>query len=966
VDKLSWLDGYEVHQIPSPHHANPFVHESRSGRLWSPLINNDDVVVGLQYFDEMQGKWVPIEVPEVAEWRIGSYELQAGYIPGPPEVFCILSPTEVAGFDADAKHWQILKRASETQLNRFVTMCSSKDGGVWIRGERGLAKYQPANAKQGTLSQWTEVLFPNDLQGRKFYGLGESQDGSIVHFFGRRGQESTMAIGFDGESFGTVNLPSGDIVAAVAGQGREILTLVSRPDRFRFTVYRVQEDGRASEVAALEESLYTMQTGPSGDIWTGSLYHLARYTPPLWATPREVADLNLPVHSIIEDTKGRLWFASFSALVLKDDETWRRFHYPEGIHTARFDAQSLSLLADGRIVIRWMQYPQPIVVFNPDNEEFEKIPHPEARIFIRTAPRKDGTAWLQTGDSSSGWRIEIFDGMKFTPFLDQSRAEWNIGELRYIAETQDGHVWFGGMSEAGLALFDGTEYRLADPEGERFTDGALSILEVNRGCIWVGTRNKIFEFKNNQWREVRSGLDQVPAMIRGSDGSVWVATWSGLHRCRDGSWNTNTTEDGLPSTQVLNVFEDSRGRVWAGTSRGLSLYHPEADPDPPRTILPPEENLTETPPGGEVRIVFSGVDKWKYTDADRLLYSYRLDSDNWSEFSEKTVAVFSGLQAGPHRFQVRAMDRNWNKDPQPPVWEFQVLLPWYKQPGFLITTTIGALLTLLLAGIAMSRHFQLERSNAQLQRANDELRELDKMKSAFVSQASHDLRTPLTAIKSSLDNLVRGVGGGLNERQKHVMDRAVRAVDRLTHLINDVLDINRIEAGRIVLDVSEVALDELVQRVVHENEPAADQKKITLRTAGLNQPQPVLVDVGKMERVVGEIIGNAIKYTPEGGTIEVRLRRKDNRVVLSVRDSGIGMTPEECKKIFERFYRTLASQKMSKGSGLGLSIAKELVDMHGGTVTVESEAGKGTIFTVTLAPANTKEPGDARRNDFGR
>ncbi len=246
------------------------------------------------------------------------------------------------------------------------------------------------------------------------------------------------------------------------------------------------------------------------------------------------------------------------------------------------------------------------------------------------------------------------------------------------------------------------------------------------------------------------------------------------------------------------------------------------------------------------------------------------------------------------------------------------------------------------------RTAELQKTNEKLHKANDELRVLDEMKTAFVSQASHDLRTPLAAIKGSLDNLNLGVAGELNEKQARILGRATRSVDRLTDLINDVLDLSRIESGRIALQKTDIPFNVLIESIVAENKPAADLKSITLLRNLSNETITVNADGGKIERVVGELLSNAIKYTPENGTVEVALIQNGDRANLSVKDSGIGMTEEECEKIWERFYRTNASKNFAKGSGLGLSIAKELVELHDGTLSVQSEQEQGTTFTLAL------------------
>jgi signal transduction histidine kinase len=237
---------------------------------------------------------------------------------------------------------------------------------------------------------------------------------------------------------------------------------------------------------------------------------------------------------------------------------------------------------------------------------------------------------------------------------------------------------------------------------------------------------------------------------------------------------------------------------------------------------------------------------------------------------------------------------------------------------------------------------------AELEEANAKLRELDQMKTAFVQQASHDLRTPLAAIKGSLDNLQIGVAGELNEKQKRILDRATRSVDRLTALINDVLDLSRIESGRTKLEKTNVSLKTITENALQECCPGVEAKHLHFKSNLTDDPCFIYGDAGKIERVVNELLTNAVKYTAEGGTIQVDLQEQNGNASLTVQDSGIGLDRDECKKIFDRFYRTKDSQFLAKGSGLGLSIAKELLELHNGSIHVESEKGVGTCFLVTI------------------
>ena len=154
-------------------------------------------------------------------------------------------------------------------------------------------------------------------------------------------------------------------------------------------------------------------------------------------------------------------------------------------------------------------------------------------------------------------------------------------------------------------------------------------------------------------------------------------------------WIDHGVEEGLPSNIASVIFQDSRGRIWAGTTRGLAVYHSDADRDPPMTVLEGGVDPREVPSSGDVRFAFSGVDRWKQTPAERLLFSYRLDQGAWSPFQPGNAAVFQKLASGRHRFAVRAMDRNGNVDRHPPSIEFRVLNPWYLSGVFLLLVAAG-------------------------------------------------------------------------------------------------------------------------------------------------------------------------------------------------------------------------------------------------------------------------------------
>lgn len=243
--------------------------------------------------------------------------------------------------------------------------------------------------------------------------------------------------------------------------------------------------------------------------------------------------------------------------------------------------------------------------------------------------------------------------------------------------------------------------------------------------------------------------------------------------------------------------------------------------------------------------------------------------------------------------------------------------------------------------------------------ANERLKELDRLKSDFVSNVSHELRTPLTAIKGAVDLVLREVAGPLTEKQIHYLTRVRSNTQHLAGLINDLLDLSKIESGKVEVKSSCVSMGGLLHEVVETLRPLAAEKAIVLEATTPEPSIMVWADRDKINQVLMNLIGNAIKFTPAPGTVTISASRNGNeRVQVSVSDTGPGVLPEEKEKIFDKFYQVAEVDGVKpKGTGLGLAICKALVELHGGTIWVEPVPSGGSTFYFTLPAAIS---GDAR------
>ena len=243
---------------------------------------------------------------------------------------------------------------------------------------------------------------------------------------------------------------------------------------------------------------------------------------------------------------------------------------------------------------------------------------------------------------------------------------------------------------------------------------------------------------------------------------------------------------------------------------------------------------------------------------------------------------------------------------------------------------------------------QLDMIAEALVRSSERLRALDELKSQFLSNVSHGLFTPLTSVKGYADNLLDGIVGELDERQRRYIEGISRNIERLLKMITNLLNLSRIEAGRIEFNPTDFSLYSLMEEMVFEFTNIAKKKGISLSfscPSDLN----ILADEDKLREVIINLLDNAIKFTPSGGKVTLHAEEREKYVDIAVEDTGAGIPPESLDEIFERFHQVQMREKVnSEGIGIGLAIVKSLVDLHGGNVTVHSELGKGSRFTVTL------------------
>lgn len=724
------------------------------------------------------------------------------------------------------------------------------------------------------------------------------------------------------------------------------------PKATRFQTFR-RPEGRASRLAGF--SVYTIFEDLAGTLWidAGLLYRLDRRTGAFrsFETSSDRPDDfgNTGVWSIIEEPPGFLWAATYRGL----------YHYE---------------IATGR----WRQY---------RHDPTDSLGLPEQVVFDVFRDRH-GTIWAVT----ENFLVKLVDAARgrFEAWRFTQRPTAGQWIFPSIMQDEHGALWLG--SDEGLARFDpGTatfRYYRHQPDNSRSLshDAIRAILADPREpgrYLWIGTaggglnRLDIDSGTFVHFTE-RDGLPNnvVYGVQSDTSGALWLSTNKGLSHFQPstGRFRTYDAADGLQSNEFNSgaSFRSRSGELFFGGIYGVSWFRPEDIRDNP--TLPAvaitgfrRGNRYETvrDSGTVLRTTISETDSLRlsYRDAvltfefaaleysapDKNRYAYRMAglSDVWFEAGAVRSATYTNLPPGRYTFQVRASNNDGAWNTQGASLAILILPPWWRT--WWAYTIYGALALAALYGfrryevvrIRLKNRLQIEHVEAE------QLRDLDRARSRLFANVSHEFRTPLTLTMGPLDDLRAGVHGPLSPAVAEQIELARRNAGRVLDLINEILELARAESGRATLHVRRIDLGPFVTSVARTFRPLAERKAIAFDVHSPDPPLIIHADPEHLDRVLSNLFSNAFKFTPDGGAVRVTISEGEDATRIAIRDSGAGIPAADLGRVFDRFHRARTAGTQP-GTGIGLALAKELVALHGGTISVESEEGFGSTFTVTL------------------
>jgi len=681
-----------------------------------------------------------------------------------------------------------------------------------------------------------------------------------------------------------------------------------------------------------------------------------------------------------QEPAARYWEGGDGPYYLQTDYIRALAPHPDGSLMVGTWGGGLAKLNEESHQVRWYRH---------DPEAESSLSHDYVRCVILDSRDR---VWVGT---SAGLNRMLDEGrFKRYFFAEQGAGHYSANRISSIMEDRDGVLWLGTelgfvRFETGPGLAEIWSHGIGDVESVS-NDKARPLYQDEQGYLWIGTTGgglDRFDPETETFLHLTEaeGLPNnvVYAIEPDTDGFLWLSTNRGLARMDPEhlSFRLYDEADGLQSNE-FNLgasFSDTQGLLYFGGINGINIFDPSQ--------LGENRYIPQTRITG-IRVGF-GERGWvrNLSDGQRLKLSHRENSfelafvaldftnphknqfayqmrgldDQWYEIGTRNRAIFSHLPPGEYHFRVKGSNNDGVWSDSVASLELVVVPPWWRTPlanaGFAILAIgiIVILVALFFAQKARRQRNMLRRKERELEaqaQINARLSEIDHLKDQFLANTSHELRTPLNGIIGIVESLIDGVSGDLPDMTVSNLTIVLSSARRLAHLVNDLLDYSALKESGIELVCRPVDMRAVVDVVLSLSTPLASSKSIQLHNRVEPDLPPVWGDHDRIQQILHNLIGNAVKFT-ERGSVSVTARVERDEVAIMVEDTGCGISPERLAHVFESYEQgDDVSTRRYSGTGLGLAITKQLIELHGGTIKVESVVDEGSRFEFRLPLAN--------------
>lgn len=735
-----------------------------------------------------------------------------------------------------------------------------------------------------------------------------------------------------------------------------------------------------------------------GEIWIGTSDGLNRYATKgnlFTAYLREDGMLSNNVLSVMEDHLGRLWVGGYDGVSCLKKGEHRFTSYNSVICDGRqYDLSNIRDIAKDSVGNIWLGKKECLFVYTPEGK-FKTISLPfknEGNLELLSL-YVDNNSSLLVGTYGNGfYKIDLSSGL-LLEHLDTGNSMLSSNYIKDIIRLADGRLCLATL-RTGIDIYNPVtgetkNIRFSHLTRNYVSDFINSVYQDSRGYLWVLSWFGAYVL-NKELNLVRKyastdGIvaDELTSIAEDANGDIWLGSSNGLSRiCRNGDEHVcnYSTSDGLVSNNISTgcIFVSGGKTLYVGTVNGVSRFDLEDVPVRYESTPPvitglkifDKEVRPEVEMNGQVvlsrqihlmdKIDLSHRQKTLQIEfsvpgfSDRnMVYAYKLDGmdKDWIYVSgSMNNAAYSNLYYRNYTFRVKARNADGIWSPEktliitvhPPFWQ-----TWW---AYIIYMVIFVVLMVAFWTFILSKE-RLKQDLRIRQITHQKENEISEMKLKFFTHVSHDLKTPLTLVITPLEHLLNHEPLSESIRNQLMMVR--NNASYLLSLINQLLDFRKMEVDSRQLQVSEHDIVKFLTKVTKAFETYAKQKNIELEITSKLQTASLWFDQELMQKVMYNLIGNALKFTPDGGHVAVSVEELPNSIEIKVSDTGIGIDPSLQQKIFEDFYQIHNSTESilnthTSGSGIGLSIVKQYVEMHGSKIEVSSIAGQGSTFSFCL------------------